>query len=82
MSMYGKKRIVLTKEGKVVKAGTNGRGGSWHHIGHWRKDGLSYKATVLTPANEWDRRLTLENSELLICQSKTELRERVWDMYA
>lgn len=76
--MYGKKRIVLTKDGKIVKAG----GRSWHEIGQWYKSGLSYQAKVLTPAHEWERTLTALNAELLVCQSKNEIRERVWDMYA
>jgi hypothetical protein len=76
--MYGKKRIILTKEGLIVKAG----GKSYHPIGLWEKDGLTYQATVLRPNEKWDRDLTVHNSERMLCQSKTEIRERVWDMYA
>jgi hypothetical protein len=76
--MYGKGRIALTREGKIVKAGNK----SWHPIGTWHKDGLTYVAKVLTPGHKWERQLTANNAELLFCQSKNEIRERVADLYS
>jgi hypothetical protein len=76
--MYGKKRIVLTKDGIIVLAG----GKNWHPIGKWTKSGLSYTVTVLRPESKWERNLTVETAERLICQSKGEARERIADLYA
>lgn len=76
--MYGKKRIVLTKDGQIVKAG----GKSWRPIGRWSRDGLAYHVKILRPDCEWQRTLTPQSAEMFICQSLNEIRERVWDMHA
>jgi hypothetical protein len=81
-SMYGKARIVLTKDGYIVRAGSNTGGGNWHKMGKWHKDGLTYVATFLRREHQFDHQLTLENAERILCQSKNEIRERIWDLYA
>jgi hypothetical protein len=63
--MYGKKRVVLNKKNQIIIAGKDpdSSGGNWFPVGVFikRDDGL-VKARFLSPENEFDRKLTDENS--------------------
>jgi hypothetical protein len=78
--MYGKKRIMLTKDGKIVRAGSK----TYHEIGTWTKHiGGYYRIVVLTPEHKWDRNLVLdENAKLFHFDTKAEARARVLHMYS
>jgi hypothetical protein len=78
--MYGKKRIMLTNDGKIVKAGGKG----FHEIGKWeRMIGGYYRVIVLTPEHKWDRNLMPdENSKLYHFDTKAEARKRIALMWS
>ncbi len=75
--MYGTKRIVLSKDGFINRAGSK----TWHPIGKWSNDGLSFTILVLRPEYREKRQLTPEFSEFFRAHSKSEARKRIVDMY-
>jgi hypothetical protein len=77
--MYGKRRIMFTKDGKIVRAG----GKSYHQIGKWsRHIGGYYRVEVLRPEHKWSRTLDEENAALWHFDTKAEARKRVLMMYS
>ncbi len=77
--MYGKKRIVFAKNGKIVHAG----GKSYHEIGKWTQlFGGVYKIVILKPEHKWDRDLRLDdNAVQWYFDTKAEARARVFNMW-
>lgn len=74
--MYGKKRIVLEKTGRISKCG----GGSYHQIGWWNfsvSNKQEILACVLRPEHKWERKLTDETSITFVVKDKTELRSKL-----
>jgi hypothetical protein len=80
--MYGKRRIVFTKDGKIILAG----GKCYHPIGKWSFDyprNNAFKIVVLKPEHRWDRDLRInENAVQWLFHTKTEARTRVSMMWS
>ncbi len=78
--MYGKPRIILSRAGKIVRAGGKG----YHEIGKWERTiGGHYRVVVLTPERKWDRNLVPdENAKLYHFNTRAEARERVALMWS
>ncbi len=72
--MYGKKRIVITKDGSIVLAGDK----TWHPIGRYNKQ--DSKANFLKNDYQWERQLNNDNS-LTVIGSITEIKKEVQKQY-
>ena len=75
--MYGKKRIVITKQNRIIYAG----GGSWINIGTVVKEPNKITARFVEPKNQFDTRLTPENTNIVIGTLK-DIRKEITKVYA
>jgi hypothetical protein len=75
--MYGKKRIVILKRGEIVLAG----GHSWLPIGRAWKTENQLKGSFLNPKNQWERRITPENSIPFDALTPADLRKLILTYY-
>ena len=81
--MYGKRRIVIKKNGQIILAGkTEGsKGGSWIPIGIVSKFITGVDARVCLPEHQFDNTLTLGNSINIENSSIKEIREKIKKLY-
>lgn len=81
--MYGKKRVVINKRNQIIIAGKEdgSTGGTWHPIGIIIKnEGLIF-AKFLSPDNQWERKLTDENSKTLTLPTLKEIKCEIKKLY-
>jgi hypothetical protein len=81
--MYGKKRVVINKRNQIVIAGKEAGsiGGTWHPIGIAIKREGFVEAKFLAPENQWERKLTDENSIKLTLPTLKATRDEIKKLY-
>lgn len=81
--MYGKKRVVINKRNQIIIAGKEegATGGTWHPIGIAIKREGFIEAKFLNPDNQWERKLTDDNSCTLTLPTMKAIREEIKKLY-